>query len=50
MGERTYEHVIALRIVDSLDTMTADWSRIPALLGHLSNRIISQVKGSTGWS
>jgi GMP synthase (glutamine-hydrolysing) len=44
--ERTYEHVIALRIVDSLDAMTADWSRIPyALLGHLSNRIINEVKG-----
>ncbi len=44
--ERTYEHVIALRIVDSLDAMTADWSRIPYdLLGHLSNRIINEVKG-----
>jgi GMP synthase (glutamine-hydrolysing) len=44
--ERTYEHVIALRIVDSLDAMTADWSRIPySLLGHLSNRIINEVKG-----
>jgi len=44
--ERTYEHVIALRIVNSLDAMTADWSRIPyALLGHISNRIINEVKG-----
>jgi GMP synthase (glutamine-hydrolysing) len=44
--ERTYEHVIALRVVDSLDAMTADWSRIPYdLLGHLSNRIINEVKG-----
>jgi GMP synthase (glutamine-hydrolysing) len=44
--ERTYEHVIALRIVDSLDAMTADWSRIPyALLGQMSNRIINEVKG-----
>ena len=44
--ERTYEHVIALRIVDSLDAMTADWSRIPYdLLGHVSNRIINEVKG-----
>lgn len=44
--ERTYENVIALRIVDSLDAMTADWSRIPYdLLGHLSNRIINEVKG-----
>jgi GMP synthase (glutamine-hydrolysing) len=44
--ERTYENVIALRIVDSLDAMTADWSRVPYdLLGHLSNRIINEVKG-----
>lgn len=44
--ERTYEHVIALRIVDSLDAMTADWSRIPYdLLSRLSNRIINEVKG-----
>jgi GMP synthase (glutamine-hydrolysing) len=44
--ERTYEHVIALRIVDSLDAMTADWSRIPYdLLGLMSNRIINEVKG-----
>jgi GMP synthase (glutamine-hydrolysing) len=44
--ERTYEYVVALRIVDSLDAMTADWSRIPyPLLGRLSNRIINEVKG-----
>ncbi len=44
--ERTYEHVIALRIVDSIDAMTADWSRIPTeILGRMSNRIINEVKG-----
>jgi GMP synthase (glutamine-hydrolysing) len=44
--ERTYENVIALRIVDSLDAMTADWSRIPyGLLGQVSNRIINEVNG-----
>ena len=44
--ERTYENVIALRIVDSIDAMTADWSRLPhALLGRISNRIINEVKG-----
>ncbi len=44
--ERTYEHVIALRCVDSLDAMTADWSRLPYdLLGKMSNRIINEVRG-----
>lgn len=47
MGDgRTYEHVIALRIVDSLDAMTADWSRIPPeILAKISNRIINEVRG-----
>lgn len=44
--ERTYENVIALRVVDSVDAMTADWSRIPySLLASISNRIINSVKG-----
>ena len=44
--ERTYEHVIAVRSVDSLDAMTADWSKIPyEVLGRISNRIINSVKG-----
>jgi GMP synthase (glutamine-hydrolysing) len=47
MGDdRTYEHVIALRIVDSIDAMTADWSRIPSeVLAKMSSRIINEVKG-----
>ena len=47
MGDdRTYEHVIALRVVDSLDAMTADWSRLPTeILARMSNRIINEVKG-----
>ncbi len=47
MGDdRTYEHVIALRIVDSIDAMTADWSRLPSeLLARMSSRIINEVKG-----
>ena len=47
MGDdRTYEHVIALRIVDSIDAMTADWSRLPTdILARMSNRIINEVKG-----
>ncbi|MBI4715547.1 MAG: glutamine-hydrolyzing GMP synthase [Nitrospirae bacterium] len=44
--ERTYEHVIALRAVTSLDGMTADWVRLPYdLLGRISNRIINEVRG-----
>lgn len=44
--ERTYEHVIALRIVDSLDAMTADWTRVPyEILARISNRIINNVRG-----
>ncbi len=43
--ERTYEHVIALRIVDSTDAMTADWSKLPhEFLGQVANRIINEVK------
>jgi GMP synthase (glutamine-hydrolysing) len=44
--ERTYENVIALRVVGSQDGMTADWIRLPyKILEHLSNRIINEVKG-----
>jgi GMP synthase (glutamine-hydrolysing) len=44
--ERTYESVIALRVVDSIDAMTADWSRLPSeVLARISNRIINEVKG-----
>jgi len=44
--ERTYENVIAIRAVKSLDGMTADWARIPYdVLGIISNRIINEVKG-----
>jgi GMP synthase (glutamine-hydrolysing) len=44
--ERTYENVLAIRAVDSLDAMTADWTRLPYdLLARLSNRIINEVKG-----
>jgi len=47
MGDqRTYENVISLRAVTSLDGMTADWARIPYdLLASISNRIINEVQG-----
>lgn len=44
--ERTYEQVIALRAVSSVDGMTADWCHLPyEFLGRISNEIISKVKG-----
>ncbi|MDI6641127.1 MAG: glutamine-hydrolyzing GMP synthase [Elusimicrobiota bacterium] len=47
MGDkRTYENVIALRVVESRDAMTADWVRLPyETLNKISNRIINEVKG-----
>ncbi|HER23821.1 MAG TPA: glutamine-hydrolyzing GMP synthase [Candidatus Atribacteria bacterium] len=47
MGDlRTYDFVLALRIVNSSDGMTADWAKISyKILGKISNRIINEVKG-----
>jgi GMP synthase (glutamine-hydrolysing) len=47
MGDgRTYEHVVALRAVQTSDFMTADWAELPhALLKRISNRIINEVRG-----
>ena len=44
--ERTYENVVAVRAVHSLDGMTADWVHLPYdLLNRISNRIINEVRG-----
>jgi GMP synthase (glutamine-hydrolysing) len=44
--ERTYEKVVALRAVGSVDGMTADWIHLPyEFLGKISNEIINRVKG-----
>lgn len=44
--ERTYERTIALRAVNSLDGMTAEWSRLPyELLADISGEIINNVRG-----
>jgi GMP synthase (glutamine-hydrolysing) len=47
MGDgRTYEWVVALRAVQTLDFMTAQWAHLPhALLANVSNRIINEVRG-----
>jgi GMP synthase (glutamine-hydrolysing) len=47
MGDvRTYERVVGLRAVDSVDGMTADWSRLPyEFLDHVMRRIINEVVG-----
>ena len=43
---RTYEYIIVLRAVTSLDAMTADWARLPAeFLEMVSNRILNEVRG-----
>ena len=44
--ERTYERVIAIRAVTSVDGMTADWARLPHdILARISTRMVSEVKG-----
>jgi GMP synthase (glutamine-hydrolysing) len=47
MGDgRTYEHVVALRAVETSDFMTADWARLPdEFLARVSSRIVNEVNG-----
>jgi GMP synthase (glutamine-hydrolysing) len=47
MGDfRTYERVVAIRAVTSVDGMTADWARLPHdVLNRMSTRLVSEVRG-----
>jgi GMP synthase (glutamine-hydrolysing) len=45
---RAFGHIVIVRIVESVDAMTADWSKIShELLGRISNRITNEVEGVT---
>jgi GMP synthase (glutamine-hydrolysing) len=44
--ERTYEDAVAVRCVQSVDAMTADWARLPGdVLQAIATRVINEVKG-----
>lgn len=47
MGDaRTYSHIVSLRCVDTVDFMTADWTKIPSdILEKISSRIVNEVRG-----
>jgi GMP synthase (glutamine-hydrolysing) len=43
--ERIYGHIVTVRVVDSIDAMTADWTRLPTeLIERMSNRITNEVE------
>ncbi len=47
MGDRrTYDNVIALRMVESKDAMTSNWAKVPyKILGRISSRIVNEIEG-----
>jgi GMP synthase (glutamine-hydrolysing) len=43
--ERIYGHIVTVRVIDSIDGMTADWTRLPTeLIERISNRITNEVE------
>jgi GMP synthase (glutamine-hydrolysing) len=46
--ERVYGNIVMVRVVDSIDAMTADWTRLPhELIEKISNRITNEIEGVT---
>jgi GMP synthase (glutamine-hydrolysing) len=46
--ERRYGNIVMIRVVDSIDAMTADWTRLPhGLLERISNRITNEIEDVT---
>lgn len=46
--ERKYGNIVMIRVVDSVDAMTADWTRLPhGLLEKISNRITNEISDVT---
>jgi GMP synthase (glutamine-hydrolysing) len=46
--ERVYGHIVMIRVVESVDAMTADWTRLPyEVIERMSNRITNEVEGAT---
>jgi len=46
--ERKYGNIVMIRVVDSIDAMTADWTRLPhGLLEKMSNRITNEIEDVT---
>ncbi|WOV93825.1 MAG: glutamine-hydrolyzing GMP synthase [Candidatus Nitrosoabyssus spongiisocia] len=46
--KRQYGHIVTIRVVNSLDAMTADWTRLPnEVIERISNRITNEINGVT---
>ena len=43
--QRIYGHIATIKIVESIDAMTADWTRLPYdIIGKMSDRITNEVE------